>query len=289
LICLDPSSHKQAVRAFLSHYDIEGRPLEKDLVRILREFSRIPYENLSKIIKLNHHFLTPSCIRLPEEVLDGFLTYRLGGTCFSLTFFLLSILEHAGFMAYPVIAHMRNRPNCHCALVLLMNQRHYLIDPGYLLSQPMEIHPDAPRLYRSPTVGVELQFDAEDETYHLYTIERGERKWRYRFQDQPLSLETFLGYWLDSFYQGTMHGICITHTRGDTRLYLHNRYVQVSNERGREKRRLKDDLHRTIEELFGIRDETVDEALEALERNRVLEQKHGLYQPREKRGKDGSS
>ena len=206
-----------------------------------------------------------------------------GGTCFSLTFYLQSILTQHDFMCYPVIAHMRNRPNVHCALVVIMNRLKYLVDPGYLLTQPMEIHPDKPRLYRTTHTGVELRFNKDDESYHLYTFDREEIKWRYTFMDQPLQADEFLKHWQASFYQGTMHGICMTRVQDDGMIYLHNDYLQVTSIEGKIKKKLKENYLDTVQDLFGISPQWVEEALSAIPRNKELEKELGFYSPKKKR------
>ena len=87
-IILDPYKHQNGVNLFLDYYAIKTQsPGLEFLQSILRHFSKLPYENVSKIIKLNRDFLSPEHIRLPEEVFDDHARFHLGGTCFSLTFF----------------------------------------------------------------------------------------------------------------------------------------------------------------------------------------------------------
>lgn len=266
---LDPTKHRLGVQDFLQHYQISSQgPSLSFLEEILRHYSKIPYENLSKILKLNKHFHSPEHLRFPEEVIEDHIRFRLGGTCFSLTFFLYSILAHHGFIVYPIMAHMKNRPNTHSALVVLYEKRKYLVDPGYLLNVPMEMHPDKPRIYRTSHTGVELRFNPEHEQYHLYTFDAKQIIWRYQFEDRPVSWETFSIYWEASFYQGTMHGICLTQLREDRLIYIHNDYVKISSlNEGIQKRRLKKEVELVISELFGISPDFVEQARIAISEN----------------------
>lgn len=284
-IRLDPHNQSGGVDEFMAYYGIASRLPNIDFLRIiLRYFSRLPYENISKIIKLNRHINSPGHpIRLPDEVMSDHAQFHLGGTCFSLTYFLHAILSRHGFDAYPVIAHMRNRPNVHCALVTMLEGSRILVDPGYLLNDPMEIHPDCPRIYHSSHAGVELVFERETEIYHLYTFDRLESKWRYCFADRPLSADEFLNFWLESFSAPTMHGICLTQLSPEGRVYLHNDYLQISSINGKQKRRIKENLQDVIQSIFGIDGGRVDEALSAVERNMEWERERGIYRPREKR------
>ncbi|MDZ7372651.1 MAG: arylamine N-acetyltransferase [candidate division KSB1 bacterium] len=279
---LEPEKHYEAADEFLRQAGIRRAvPDEETLEAILRPFSRFPYENISKILKLNRWFLEPQRIRTPEEVVEDHIRFRLGGTCFSLTFTLQTILERVGFTCYPVMAHMRSGLNCHCALVVRLEGRKVLVDPGYLLHRPLVLDKDRRRLYHTAFAGVELRFDPADEHYHLYTFNRLESKWRYRFEDRPTPPVEFLQHWLDSFYRPTMHGICLSVATQDGLLYLHNDYFRLTTFDRKETRRVRQDLPRFVQQVFGIPAELVEEAERALEENLRLERVHGIYRPRE--------
>jgi len=199
---------------------------------------------------------------------------NLGGTCFSLTCFLHAILSQCGFLCYPVIAHMQRMPNSHCALVLLMNRQKYLIDPGYLLNQPLQMNKDASRLYRTQHTGVETVFNADDENFYLYTFNKTNKKFRYKFCDAPLSMQQFLKHWWDSFYWPGMRGICLTKVNQNGMVYVHNDYVQVQNEQGKQKGHVQD-VHLLIRETFHIEPEWIERAQAAII---LLAQKYDFYQ-----------
>jgi arylamine N-acetyltransferase len=277
-VSLHPDNHAYAVRHFLEYFSIKQAMADADLlIKILESFSQIPYENISKIVKLNRNFLTEDRLRLPEEVMEDFSRHHLGGTCFSLSFFLHTVLYHLGYQTHMVMADMRNRANVHCALVALLNNKVYLIDPGYLLTQPMQIHPDKSRLYRAPHNGVELKFDPESRRYQLYTFDRQLIKFRYSFFVEPTPLPEFLQHWLASFYQAGMHGICMTQMQEDQLVYLHNDFLQVASVNGKNKRHIKQNYEKVVGEVFGIGPEWVEMAQEALAGNMELERIHGLY------------
>lgn len=277
-IVLDPHAHREAVGRFLDFFNIKsGRPDADFLQNILKYYTRLPYENISKILKLHNNFISGTHIRLPDEVIEDHAEFHFGGTCFSLTFYLQAILSTRGFLCYPVMAHTLNRLNVHTALIVLLNRRKYLVDPGYLLTQPMEIHQDKPRLYRTPHTGVELGFNPKDEYYHLYTFNRQQKKWRYRFQDRPVSSDEYLHHWQDSFYQGTMHGICLTRVKKDGMIYMHNDFLQITSIEGKQKRKVKENYYSVIEDIFGFAPEIVEQAKEAMTENMKLERQLGFY------------
>ena len=208
---LDPQHHTDGFRAFMDYFELpHKKPALFVLKEIIEQFSTIPYENISKIIKLNNLWDAETKIRFPEEIIDDHISSRLGGTCFSLTFFLQTILTLSGFTCYPVMADMRAGRNIHCCVIVILEGSKYLVDPGYVLHQPMEIHPEKPRLYRTEFNGVELRRDTDSGFYNLYTFDEKEIKWRYRFQDRPTPPEEFLKHWYDSFWKPTLHGILLT-------------------------------------------------------------------------------
>ena len=264
---LDAARHDEAVRLFRRRYDIfPGRqPDEILLQNILAGFANLPYENLSKIIKFHRHGADEAGrLRLPEEVIEDHLRHRLGGTCFSLTFFLQAILLHHGFPCYIVMADMKAGKNIHCAMIVLLNGGKYLVDPGYLLCQPLALDPNRPRLYHTEFTGVELRFNPAHETYEVFTFNRQEMKWRYRFCDRPTPAEEFLQHWQASFHRNSMHALCLTRATNEELIYLRKDFMRITNLDGKRNVSLKGKYYATIEQWFGIAPEYVQQALSAI-------------------------
>lgn len=278
---LQTFDHEDAVKEFMRSYRLSPRsPNLIFLEEILERFANLPYENLSKIIKLNKAWESPEKIRLPEEVLEDHLAYRLGGTCFSLTFYLQTILEVQGFRCYPVMADMKAGPNIHCCLIVILDGTKYLVDPGYLLTRPMEINPQKPRLFRTEFTGVELRYDHQTQRYNLYTFNRNEIKWRYRFQDRPVPPEEFLQHWLASFRWNTMHALCLTKVQKDSLIFVHNTFMRETNFVSKKNYNLKKNFHKTIQQLFGIDQQLIEQAQVALQENLARERALGLWKPK---------
>ena len=281
---LDPGTHRNGAAVFLKTAGLQGIAPGQDLLgKIVAAFSRYPYENISKIIKLSRHLDEPHPIRLPEEVVEDHLREGLGGTCFSMTFTLQTILVQSGFDCYPVMADMRAGRNIHCALVARVEDAKYLIDPGYLLGRPVELHPKNPFSFWNEFARVELFYLSEDEAYHLYTYSGQERKWRYRFVDRPTGPEEFLKHWQASFHKNAMHGICINQVTPKGLIYLRKRFMRRITPGQKKNVNVKRNYHAAIEETFGISQEVVEQALAALEANMAWERRHGLYTPKGRR------
>ena len=244
---LDPFLHTAGVRLFERHFSIVPKPPNLETLReILSHFSNLPYENLSKIIR--HHEQTDihRKLRFPIDVMEGYIRNRLGGTCFSLTFFLETIMVHAGYRCYPVMADMKWAPNCHCVILAEIGSSKFLVDPGYLLNLPMEMTSEKPRIYDSEFTGVELVHRPADDVYEVYTFSRTEMKWRYRFKDRPCPTEEFLGHWISSFSWNSMHGLCLTRAEHGKLLYVHKYFMRESTVAGKTNYNIKKDYHKRI-------------------------------------------
>src|SRR4030067_449842 len=81
---LETERHRDAARVFYEHFSLapEG-PVERFLERLIEQYTRIPYENLSKIIKRFASGTLEERLRLPDEVIGDHIEWGLGGTCFS--------------------------------------------------------------------------------------------------------------------------------------------------------------------------------------------------------------
>lgn len=264
---INPRNHWNGADLFCDLYQVnrqgEGLYLLRD---ILKGFSHFPFENLSKIIKLQH---SGPHIRLPVEVMEDHKEMGLGGTCFSLTFLLQTILDRCGFSTYPVMADMRAGRNTHCCLVVKVGGRKYLLDPGYLLHLPVELDPAKTQVIDAGFSSVELKFDPQTQYYNLSTFNQEGRKWRYGFRDLPTSPGDFLLYWRSSFGWKGMWGIYLTRSTEDGLYYLHNDFMRRTTHQGKRNYRLKgEDL--VVGEIFGIKREIFEEAKDTLRRRREL-------------------
>ena len=278
--------YSDSVKAFSRFFAISKKNADLTLLEeVLTCFSRLPYENISKIIKQYNHFNSTGAIRLPTEVMEDHTLHRLGGTCFSLTFFLQTILMQYGFQCYPVMADMRWGKNVHCALIVLYNQKYYLTDPGYLLHKPFEMDTNNPRIYFSDHSGVEILFASPTKAYEVYTFNHEKTIWRYRFWNRPVKKDIFLSYWLDSFHWNSMHGLCLTKSEKGKMIYVHKYFMRETTFEGKRNFNIKNNYHKIIQSHFGIDPERVEEALSALEANMVNEKELGLWIPKKNREK----
>jgi arylamine N-acetyltransferase len=267
---------------FLEHFKIFREPDKLAYLRaILRAFAGIPYENLSKISKFSHQYNGIDQVRLPDEVLKDHITHKLGGTCFSLTYLLQSILENEKYVCYPVLADMNWGRNVHCALIVLLDGAKVLVDPGYCLSEPLSLSKEAPGVAETDVTTVRCEYDNKTGTYHLFTITQNLSKWRYNFRDEPVGPERFLEQWLASFHWNGMHGFCLTRVENGRMIYIHKEFMRETRRDGKTNYKLKGQVVETVRSLFSIPPEIIREAREALESNLERERRSGLWTPRQ--------
>jgi arylamine N-acetyltransferase len=249
---------------FITHFRVPAGEPDIELLRALIEsFSVVPYENLTKIIKKFTSQGPKDRLRGPEEVLTGHIEHHTGGTCFSLTYCLGAVLTGAGYRCHTVMADMK-RPNIHCALVVHIDGKRYLVDPGYLLGEPVELG-DGTVTVPTSFGTVELRPRA-GERYDLLTVSGGETKQRYQVKTVPVPRSLFLRYWQESFSLPMMNSIQLTKLTRSGHLYIRDHHLRLR--RGDEKlnENIRSELEQRIEREFGIPAGITSEVRDHLER-----------------------
>jgi len=272
------SSHGEAVQLFQEYFAL-GRPrADLDALRlILRHYAQIPYENVSKIIKVAKNSDPEAKFRLPRELMEDHIDHRLGGTCFSLTYFLEQILLASGYSCHKAMAHMQAGENIHCVIVVELAKDHFLVDPGYLLWEPLPLSSERSQVTYTPRGGVELEYDANGGLFHVFTFDIGGRKRRYRFSDRAVSEGEFREHWIASFSKPTMHNILLNQLTEKGQLYIRGKHLRLTSLSEEKKANIRQDYHRQIHDLFGIDPRWVEEALSIVKRQRLeWKQQKGL-------------
>jgi len=97
----------------------------------------------------------------------------------------------------------------------------------------MTLDPNRPRLYQTEFTGVELRFNPAPAAYELFTFNRQEMKWRYRFVDRPTPPEAFMQHWQASFHRNSMHALCLTRATNDELIYIRQDFMRITNLEGK--------------------------------------------------------
>jgi len=262
----DPSSFTRATDIFLGEFKYSDERSSLAFVAALSQyFARLPFENISKILK-TEKAMTENEFRFPDEITEDHLRWHLGGTCYSLTFFLVGILRENGFDAEPLLCHMNWGLNSHTATLVTFREKRYLLDPGYLIHQPIPLTRSTVRRQRRSMEGLELTYSEEEDKYTLFTHRNGQFTRRYWFRDQSVGMDEFGLRWHESFSAPLMNGICLTQVTPEEMIYIHNDYLKIN--RGTEviKQRNLNEVERIIRDIFHIPLELLEEVRAILDR-----------------------
>ncbi|MBL7136004.1 MAG: hypothetical protein ISS81_05340 [Candidatus Marinimicrobia bacterium] len=276
---LNTKNHFTAAEYFLKIFDIkEQKPSLKHVLEIIRQFSKLPYENLSKILKLNKKWDDfPN--RFPEEIISDYDQFRLGGTCFSLIFFLKTILDFYEYETHIIMADMKSGKNSHCALILKYNSNEFLLDPGYLIHKPLLIS-KSPGNQNLSFIPASLVYNTENDKYSLFTFQNKNLKLRYSFRNISSFPETFLKFWNSSFHWRTMHGICLSKRDEISFTYLYNHYLKREGAGIDFKGNFLDEIPEVVNNLFNIPSSLVQKAEKALKNNLIYDKELGYKVPK---------
>jgi hypothetical protein len=213
--------------ALLSHsgYQLPLGSDEELWSALCRAFSRIPYENITKILRVQGELNQPHK-ESPEELIGSFISHGTGGTCFPLTATLTRLVRSLGFEAHPILADRRYGTDTHCALILRKGSAAWqLLDPGYLIFTPCTIPSSGTLRYDLPLTPIELVASPIPERVELYTVTaspKGEliRKLRLTYKVRPVDELEFTIAWDRSFGWEMMQYPIISSLVGDTHVYF---------------------------------------------------------------------
>ena len=260
---------RAVLEAFLAHFGIpRDLPPRELLRRTIAAFARLPYENLTKIIKHDACGSAEPSRRAPLEVVTDHRSWGAGGTCFSLTATLVHLVRALGWRAEPLLADRRYGPDTHSALVVWLDERPHLVDPGYLIVDPIPL--DVPATQRIATSFNQLVLTPRDggERLELSTVQNGSATYRLTFRTQPVDAGQFLRAWDASFAWDMMQYPVLTRADQSGQTYLQGRRLQHRTQAGVERQELSDDeLITRIAAEFGIAREVARRALTVLSRS----------------------
>ena len=271
-----------ALRRFLADFGVAPPAGATEAARlvtlrqVVRAFSRLPYENLTKIIKYDACPNPESARRGAEEILSDHQSFGAGGTCFSLTALLLSLARGLGFRAEPLLADRRYGDDTHSALLVWFDEQPHLLDPGYLILDPLPLGPLSRGVdssfrgegQRIATVFNELVLiPRQNDRLELHTVQGGQQTYRLTFKTGPADAGAFLNAWDASFGWDMMRYPLLTRVSSQRQLYLQGDRFQVRTDHGVERDRVsRDDLPDHVARTFGLAPELAKRALRVLDR-----------------------
>jgi arylamine N-acetyltransferase len=246
--------------------------LPASVTSLLLELSRLPYENLSKIVA--RHEATAaghtreSVLSFSASWLEEHARTGLGGTCFALTHWLKLRLDALGYSTGYLMADKRIEPNIHCGLVLWHEQRAWLLDPGYLIFEPIPLPQGGLSIetFLSPNaVRVEDVVGGGrtgEDVWRLWTGPRGALKHRFDFRREPVSVEEFQRHWEASYDWPMMNYPVLNRVLDGTQYYLQKNNLLVRTAQAGIMRKLTpEEVLTAATDLFDLPRGLVEQAL----------------------------
>jgi len=259
---------RDVLMAFVKHFRLSADRTPRERLRdVATAFTHLPYENLTKIIKEDQEQAAIRSRRLPAEVLADHFRAGAGGTCFSLAATLLHLVRSLGWQAEPLLADRRYGENTHCALLVWIDGRPHLLDPGYLILDPIPL--DVRSQTRIVTEFNELVLTPQTggRRLDLATVAQGQRKHRLTFKTEPADPGEFLQAWDASFDWDMMRYPVLSRVRSGRQLYLQGGRFQVRDQQSVRREEIPGrQLAQQIAEAFDIAPAIIARALEILHR-----------------------
>ena len=279
----------------------------KKVVDLCNQISNITYENLTKIIRLEQTGSATGARKLDDSDQNDIDSWMGGGTCFSMTWHLYQVLTDMGFKPRLVMGHKRKERNIHCALILpdpddsvvtpgqlfstnvtptsvpgsplsslvsSLSSNSYLLDPGYLIFDPLQmplpqpfgtgeaffpLSPNCVRLVR-PTL----------ESMELWTGGAGApMKLRFEYPVEGVSVEEFKHHWNESFYREMMTYPVLNRLDREKGIqyYYQKGNLVVRSSTGSQMKRIEPaDRVQTLSDIFKLSPAIIEQALQILEK-----------------------
>lgn len=229
-------------------------------LQIFSVLKKIPYENVTKILRLLKE--NEERPRSSQIVLSEYLEKKHGGTCFSLVNLLVKSLKIEGVRAYPVKADIHRKTFPHFFAIIEHNNKEYLLDPGYLITDPIELKEYNFFTKLGSPINFELSKDIHDK-YTLSTITSGVKKERYSFSVNEIGEKEFQEYWIKSFdYINDIVASCYINNNF---IYINGDYVQIRSRGNVEKYNSAEKASEYLTKYFNLDKDLIKQAKEILE------------------------
>jgi arylamine N-acetyltransferase len=251
---------------FMAYYRIHsGGDPRRLLERVVTAFARLPYENITKIIKKTEVLDCERARRRPEEVIDDHIAWGAGGTCFSLTSALAQLVRDLGWEAEYILADRRYGQDTHCALLVWIKGVANLLDPGYLIVHPIPLKAGKEQHIETGFNDLVLAPENDSDKVSLYTLRGNKKTYRLTYRTLPVDPGVFGKAWDASFQWEMMKYPLLTRTEGSRQIYVKGSRIQISGRESTESRRIPaEDLIGRISSAFGIHASLVEQALSIL-------------------------
>lgn len=267
-----PPVDSPTLLAFLQQFDLDPR-IEADslLSQVAAAYAKLPYENLTKIIKESTAANAIEARRGPAEVIADHIRWGAGGTCFALAAALLHLVRALGWQAEPILADRRYGANTHCALLVWIDGRPHLLDPGYLIVEPLPVFEAGSRILRTVFNYLVLTARDDGKKIDLATIQHGQTRYRLTFKTEPVDPDGFLNAWDACFGFDRLRYPVLSKVLAHRQLYLQrNRLLMRSHDESLSFELPPEELAIHLKQHFGVDHALADEALAILRRRDAI-------------------
>jgi arylamine N-acetyltransferase len=218
-----------ALADFMRHYGIRsGESPRQVLGSVVNAFAGLPYENITKIIRRAESVNTIQARRYPDEVIRDHIRWGTGGTCFSLTSALLYLLRSLGWETQYILADRRYGQDTHCALLVWIEGVPHLLDPGFLIVNPIPMPHGCDHQIDTGFNRIVLAPDGNSENISLCTVRQGIKTYRLTYKTSPVDTGEFFRAWDASFGWKMMRYPLLTRTSSSGQIYVKGTRIQVS-------------------------------------------------------------
>lgn len=263
----------------------------KKINELCEKLSKVTYENLTKIIRLNKTGSSTAAQKLDDSFQNDVDAWMGGGTCFSMTWYLYQSMRDMGLKPRLVMGHKRKERNIHCALILpdespnetfaFSTTKEYLFDPGYLIFDPLPMPlpppfgtgtalfplvPNCVRLDRPNMESMELWTGGALQANGNLSAPM---KLRFDYPVAGVSVEEFKQHWNESFYREMMTYPVLNRLDREKGIqYYYQKGNLVTRDASGSRMERIDPTQRveTLSRIFDLAPELVQNALEILEK-----------------------
>lgn len=236
-------------------------PFPLSIQNTLDELSRIPYENLSKIVAFAETGHKEKALDFQSNWLQKAADKGLGGTCFSLTYYLHEQLKAQGHISHFLMGHKIKQKNIHCALLFTWEMRQYLLDPGYMIFAPLLLPQQgiATEQWISPNT---VRLEDGPGFWRLFSGNKEQLKHRFDFPQEPVEETEFIQHWESSYAFEMMTYPVLNRVTNGVQYYLQKRNLLIRGNGESQMIRLSEEQwHSAVQNYFGVSDVLASAAL----------------------------
>ena len=133
-----------------------------------------------------------------------------------------------GWQVQPILADRSYGPDTHCALLIWVEQLPYLLDPGYLITDPVPLTFAA--RHRVTLTWQELILQRQEgDRIDLFTSHQGHKKYRLTYKIEPVDRGQFNQRWRDSYAWEMMRYPVLTQVTSQGQIYLQKKRLLLRN------------------------------------------------------------